>query len=201
MQTEPAPLHELMRICMRGGTARQWEEFLARVQPLIARTAYRVACSAGSPQHDEVDDIVQETCLKLGATRTESLSRAELSSEASVWAYIKVVELNTARDHFAWKRRRPAITESELPAPIDQLAGAVCSPMSTGTFSTARSTPRLRATMPRPRRLLALLPAGSHREGNFGSAGRRAHDQRRGKPAQPDDADGTARIRSETRRA
>ena len=119
------PTQELLLLCIRGGKAEHWETLISRVQPLIARTAYRVAASAGSARVEEVDDIVQETCLKLGSTRTAQIAAAALQSEASAFAYIKVMALNTARDYFRKKHRSPATPESDLPVPIDQFAATM----------------------------------------------------------------------------
>jgi RNA polymerase sigma-70 factor (ECF subfamily) len=111
-----------MRLCLRGGKAEHWEILLGQVQPLIAQTAWRVARAAGPVRPEDVDDIVQETCLKLGATKTERLAGAALESESSAFAYVKVMALNTARDYFDWKRRRPADNETGLAVPLEQLA-------------------------------------------------------------------------------
>lgn len=121
MLPEPLVLHELVRICLSGGSAAQWEDLLGRVQPVIARTAWRAAAASGPVRAQDVDDIIQETCLKLGASRVDSIARAALASEGAAFAYIRTMALNAARDHFAWRRRRPVSEEAELAAPLDQL--------------------------------------------------------------------------------
>jgi RNA polymerase sigma-70 factor (ECF subfamily) len=119
------PLHELLRLCLRKGDNDDWEELVRRVQPLIAKTAWRVASSSGAVRSEDIDDIVQETCLKLSGSRAEIVAKAALENEAAASSYIRVMALNTARDHFGRERRRPATRECELAAPLDQLAQGV----------------------------------------------------------------------------
>ena len=80
-----------------------WEELIARLQPIFARAIYRIAATRGTVSGDEIDDVIQETFLKLGAARQDAILRANLKSEAATSAYLKVMAANTARDYFKAK--------------------------------------------------------------------------------------------------
>jgi RNA polymerase sigma-70 factor, ECF subfamily len=80
-----------------------WEELIATLQPIFARAIYRIAGTWGTVNAAEIDDVIQETFLKLGASGQDALLRANLESEASAIAYLKVMAVNTARDYFKAK--------------------------------------------------------------------------------------------------
>ena len=68
---------ELVLKCVESGDAAAWEEFIRRFQPPIARVVLRVARRWGAFSPQLIDDLVQETYLKLCAT---TFASCEVSS-------------------------------------------------------------------------------------------------------------------------
>jgi DNA-directed RNA polymerase specialized sigma24 family protein len=93
-------------------------------QPIFARAIYRIAATWDSVISDEIDDVVQETFLKLGAGRQDAILRANLTSEAATTAYLTVMAANTARSgsyrpgnfpHSGLSAQRQGRREPDLP--------------------------------------------------------------------------------------
>jgi RNA polymerase sigma-70 factor, ECF subfamily len=99
MTPEDASLAALARRCLESGGTDAWAALIARVQPVFARIAYRVACECGQPRSNDLDDVVQEMLLKLGANRGDLLRKLP-SNEQSAESYLKVMAANCARDYF-----------------------------------------------------------------------------------------------------
>ena len=97
------PLHTLVASGLQARDAALWEDLIDRLQPIFARAIYRIAATWGTVSGDEIDDVIQETFLKLGAGRQDAILRANLNSEAATTAYLKVMAANTARDYFKAK--------------------------------------------------------------------------------------------------
>jgi RNA polymerase sigma-70 factor (ECF subfamily) len=93
----------IIRKCLETPGALEWAELIRRLQPVLARVAYRVACEWGVENASEIDDILQESFLKIGARRGELLRRLPLEDEASTLAYLKVTTANCARDYLRAK--------------------------------------------------------------------------------------------------
>lgn len=100
MAPDATPLIDLARKCLESGRADSWEALIAHLQPLFARVAFRVAGEWSHPKLQDLDDVIQEICLKLGANRGEFLRKVPLTSEQSATAYLRVAAANCARDHF-----------------------------------------------------------------------------------------------------
>jgi RNA polymerase sigma-70 factor (ECF subfamily) len=91
---------ELIRACTEIGTPEAWEEFVHRLQPTIAMVALRIARQWGQSSPDVVDDLIQETYLKLCADRGKVLREFEQRHPDALFGFIKVVTANIVRDHF-----------------------------------------------------------------------------------------------------
>lgn len=99
----PTPLHTLLSFGLHAGDTTLWEDLIARLQPIFARTVYHIAAAWGTVNAEEVDDVVQEIFLKLGAARQDAILRANLTTETAAIAYLKVMAANAARDYFKAK--------------------------------------------------------------------------------------------------
>ena len=121
------PSAELVLHCLRTGEEPAWIEFVHRFQPLIASVALRVARQWGQAFPWVIDDLVQDTYLKLCADRLRFLETFKSSHEDAVYGYMKVFTANLAHDHFkAWtaqKRGGRAETTSMEDSPASE--GAV----------------------------------------------------------------------------
>jgi RNA polymerase sigma-70 factor (ECF subfamily) len=94
------PANALVKACVQTGEPAAWKEFVRRFQRVIAATVLRTARRWAdlSPQH--VDDLVQETFLKLCADGAPLLRAFQPNHENAIFGYIKVVTANLVHDHF-----------------------------------------------------------------------------------------------------
>jgi RNA polymerase sigma-70 factor, ECF subfamily len=92
---------DLIRACAESDDGAAWEEFVARFHKAIAVSIARSAYQWGKDPAQVVDDLVQETYLKLCVDKCRLLlCFAQAHSEDVVTGYIKTIAINVARDHF-----------------------------------------------------------------------------------------------------
>jgi RNA polymerase sigma-70 factor (ECF subfamily) len=107
---------ELLLACLRDGDESAWLEFIRRFNPLIASVVLRVARQWGQASPDVVDDLLQETYLKLCERRFYLLKQFRSGHQDAIFGFIKVFAANLAQDHFkaghAQKRGGSAETSS-----------------------------------------------------------------------------------------
>lgn len=98
----PASLspEELVRVCTQSGDPIAWEEFIRRFHRLIAGVVLRTARHWGEPSSQFVDDLVQETYLKLCDHNCRLLREFESQHPDSIFGFLKVVAANVVRDHY-----------------------------------------------------------------------------------------------------
>lgn len=106
----------LFQACVKTGDAVAWAEFVRRFQPLIASVVLRVSRSWTDATPELVDDLIQETYLKLCDDRLQVLKNFKPAHEDAVYGFIKVFTANLVHDHFkalrAEKRGGSATTSS-----------------------------------------------------------------------------------------
>lgn len=91
---------ELIRICVHAGEAAAWEEFIRRFNPLIVSVVLRTARRWGGASPAIVDDLVQETYLKLCTEDCRILRTFEPRVSGAIYGFLKIVAANVAHDHF-----------------------------------------------------------------------------------------------------
>ena len=91
----------LIRACVGHDNEAAWAEFVRRFQPLIAKVAGRTARRNWSqvPPH-VVDDLVQETYLRLCADRCRLLRQFQSRHQNSIYGFLKVVAASVVLDYF-----------------------------------------------------------------------------------------------------
>jgi RNA polymerase sigma-70 factor (ECF subfamily) len=114
---------ELVRICSASGDADVWEEFVRRFHRLIAAVVLHTAARLGDASPQMVDDLIQETYLKLCADGCRLLRKFDPRQPEAIFGYIKVITANVVRDYFkslhSQKRGVGQIEEaSELFTPV-----------------------------------------------------------------------------------
>jgi RNA polymerase sigma-70 factor, ECF subfamily len=119
------PPADLVVHCLRTGEELAWIEFVRRFQPLIASVALRVARQWGQTSSSVVDDVVQETYLKLCTDRLRLLRNFKSSHKDAIYGYVKVFAANLAHDHFkaSHAQKRGGAVET---ASMNDEAGAEC---------------------------------------------------------------------------
>ena len=91
---------ELFRGCVTAGDAQAWEEFVRRFRDVIARTAFRVARQYGRGSAEVVEDLVQDTFLKICGDGSRLLREFEPRHKGSPFKYLQVITEHLATDHF-----------------------------------------------------------------------------------------------------
>jgi RNA polymerase sigma-70 factor (ECF subfamily) len=99
------PVHEttaseLIKNCLHAGSEEAWRHLVRQFQPLIASVVLRICQRYGSHHANLVDDLVQETFLKLCRDNNKALREFEFRHEGAVFGFIKVVAASVANDHF-----------------------------------------------------------------------------------------------------
>lgn len=101
VQTSSQSAEELIRGCAEANDPAAWDEFVARFQRPISHSIQRTACQWGKDPAQFVDDLLQETYLKLCADKCRLLLEfARQHSDEAVLGYIKRIAINVAHDHF-----------------------------------------------------------------------------------------------------
>jgi RNA polymerase sigma-70 factor, ECF subfamily len=91
---------ELIHACAESSDGAAWEEFVARFHRPISLSILRIAYQWGSTPQQIVDDLVQETYLKLCADKCRLLRNFAVLHPEAVPGYIKTIAVNVAHDHF-----------------------------------------------------------------------------------------------------
>lgn len=91
---------ELFRLCFRTQDESAWAEFIRRFHPLIASVVLRVSRHWGESIPQVVEDLVQETYLKLCASGLRSFKCVNPASHDAIYGYIKTFTANLVQDHF-----------------------------------------------------------------------------------------------------
>jgi RNA polymerase sigma-70 factor, ECF subfamily len=96
-----SPLYELLQICLCSSPEdAHWSEFIRRANPVITSAVVKAIYRWKSPPRFIVDDMVQETYLKLCANDFRVLRRFENRHEDALAGFLSVIASNTVRDHF-----------------------------------------------------------------------------------------------------
>lgn len=121
---EELPLSKLLQLCLESGQETLWTEFVSRSHPVIAGVIIKTIRRWIRPHPSLIDDMVQETYLRLCRNDFRALRRFISQHENSVFGYLKVVASNTVRDHFRAvnsQKRGSGITDVTLdcvPLPV-----------------------------------------------------------------------------------
>jgi len=100
MQEEEIPIRALLHLCLSSEGEEHWCKFVRRTQPLIANVIINTVRHWREPSPNLIDDLIQETFLKLFANDRKALRNIKNEYENTLFGYLKVVASNVARDHF-----------------------------------------------------------------------------------------------------
>jgi RNA polymerase sigma-70 factor (ECF subfamily) len=107
----------LIQQCAMGKAAEAWREFIRRFQPLIAGVVARAAARWTTVSATLVDDLIQETYLKLCTDEFRRLREFQSRHEDAVYGFLKVVAYNVTMDYFkvrqASKRGADLLTDAD----------------------------------------------------------------------------------------
>lgn len=122
---------ELIYACAESNDTAAWEEFVARFRRPISLSILRIAYQWGNVPHQVVDDLVQETYLKLCCDKCRLLRDFSVQHPEAILGYIKVIAVNVAHDHFkslrsqkrGWGETAPLIDGFDPEAQSDCVGG------------------------------------------------------------------------------
>src|SRR5579859_1167312 len=117
MEGQKLSPQELLRVCLATGTESLWNDFVRTYQPMIASVIIKTLRRWGQPDATLVDDLVQETYLKLCSNNFRALREIQSDHENAVFGFIKVVASNVVPDHHrksSSQKRGTENSEAEL---------------------------------------------------------------------------------------
>ena len=118
---------ELIRACASSNDETAWTEFIRRFHGVIAGAVLRTARQWGEPSRAQLEDLIQDTYLKLCEDNSRLLASFRPRHEDSIYGFLKVVAANVVRDHFksalAAKRGASQTEAIVEPIQIDQKTG------------------------------------------------------------------------------
>jgi RNA polymerase sigma-70 factor (ECF subfamily) len=116
MQEAEVPIRELLNLCLGSEDQELWQKFVRRTQPLIANVIINTLRRWREPSPSLVDDLIQETYLKLFASDRKALRGIRHEHENAIFGYLKVAASNTTVDYFRQPRNK--VPEVELSDPV-----------------------------------------------------------------------------------
>jgi RNA polymerase sigma-70 factor (ECF subfamily) len=91
---------ELVRACAELNDDAAWREFVSRFHRPISLSVFRTAYQWNELPQQVLDDLVQETYLKLCADKCRLLHEFALQHPDAIVGYIKTIAANVVHDHF-----------------------------------------------------------------------------------------------------
>jgi RNA polymerase sigma-70 factor (ECF subfamily) len=113
---EEVPIRELLNLCLGSEDEELWQKFVRRTQPLIANVIINTLRRWREPSPNLVDDLIQETYLKLFANDRKALRGIRNEHENAIFGYLKVAASNTTVDYFRQPKNK--VPELELTDPV-----------------------------------------------------------------------------------
>jgi RNA polymerase sigma factor (sigma-70 family) len=113
---EEVPIRELLNLCLGSEDEELWHKFVRRTQPLIANVIINTLRRWREPSPSLVDDLIQETYLKIFANDRKALRGIRNEHENAIFGYLKVAASNTTVDYFRQPKNK--VPELELTDPV-----------------------------------------------------------------------------------
>jgi RNA polymerase sigma-70 factor, ECF subfamily len=146
---------ELFRACAQKGDAVCWQEFMRRFNPVIARSILRVAIRNGAADNSLIDDLIQETYLKICGNECKLLRTFTPQHEDSAFGFLKVVAARIAQDFFKSRSAEKRAPETKA----EELKDASTPSATTGAKDALSSAERAVLIGQIDRTLVAVIPA------------------------------------------
>jgi RNA polymerase sigma-70 factor, ECF subfamily len=120
MDARTLSTQELLRLCLQSDEQEAWLEFVRRFQPFIARVVMKTLSRVRywkKPTPQEIDDLVQDTFLKLCANNFQALRNFDYQHENALFGFAKVVASNVVQDYlrnYQADKRGSGLEEEDL---------------------------------------------------------------------------------------
>jgi RNA polymerase sigma-70 factor (ECF subfamily) len=95
---------ELIRKCADSKDEPAWRELVRRFHPVIAAAVLRTARRACEPPRQLLDDLIQDTYLKLCNNHCRLLRSFQPAHSNSIYGFLQVMAANVVHDHFKAER-------------------------------------------------------------------------------------------------
>src|SRR4029077_17072905 len=116
MAQEEIPIRDLLHLCLGSEDQELWRGFVRRTQPLIASVIINTIRRWQEPSPSLVDDLIQDTFLKLFTNERKALRSIKNEYEITIFEELKVVAANVVRDDF--RQTENKVEEIELADPV-----------------------------------------------------------------------------------
>src|SRR5258708_16626839 len=125
MDPRKLSVKELVSYCLDSQDQDGWTEFVRRFQPLIAGVVTKCVFKRPRPKPDLIDDLVQDTFLKLCANDYRALRNFSFKDDHGFFGFLIVVASHLVDDYFRVQnsqkhgsgQEEDDIDESRMPAP------------------------------------------------------------------------------------
>ena len=125
MDPRKLSVKELVSYCLDSKDQDGWTEFVRRFQPLIAGVVTKCVFRRKRPKPDLIDDLVQETFVKLFANNLKALRNFSFKDDHGFFGFLKVVASHVVEDYFRAQnsqkhgsgQEEDDIDESRIPPP------------------------------------------------------------------------------------
>lgn len=100
MDPQKLSTQELVQLCLELKDEAPWQEFVRRFQPLIAGVITKRVLRCGRLDSALIDDLVQETYIKLCANDFKALRNFVFKHENAFFGFLKVIAMHVTEDYF-----------------------------------------------------------------------------------------------------
>ena len=124
---------DLARACAGSTDPALWQEFIRRFQSVIAAAVLRTARRWDQASRQVLDDLIQETYLKLCEDDSRLLRSFQPRFPNAIFGFLKVVTVNVVHDHY-----KSALAEKRGAGQTDPLsdgAWTATAPPAMGNFN------------------------------------------------------------------
>jgi RNA polymerase sigma-70 factor (ECF subfamily) len=111
MKQDEPPIRDLLNSCLSTDDQELWQKFVRRTQPLIANVISNTLCRWCKPTPNLVDDLIQDTYLKLFSNDRKALRGIRNEFENTIFAFLRTVAFNVTCDH---GRQQKGVEEVEM---------------------------------------------------------------------------------------
>jgi RNA polymerase sigma-70 factor, ECF subfamily len=118
---DDSDLVRILERCLTQGERADWELFISLAQPIIAAGVLRNVSRAERADGALVDDLVQETFLRLCAADFRALRRFRGTDPNALEAYLKTIAASITIDHFRSQSSRKK-GSGKAPASLQDVA-------------------------------------------------------------------------------
>src|SRR5215469_1176917 len=108
---------QLIDGCVRGDAAA-WREFIRRYHDIIALTVRRAALRHGESSPHEIEDLIQDSYLKLCAENARVLRGLRLDHPNAIFRFLQVMAKNVVEDYF--KKQQNVKHGGGMLVPLDE---------------------------------------------------------------------------------